>query len=123
MYDLKGKVAIVTGAGRELGIGRSIAVRMAQEGADVVPADICRSFEEFPDYGLGDREGLERAAHTLKGIMGTFGANAAREAALRLETMGRNDDLVQADGVCTALEQHAEGLVPQVIALAEGEVA
>jgi NAD(P)-dependent dehydrogenase (short-subunit alcohol dehydrogenase family) len=66
MYDLKGKVAIVTGSGRELGIGRAIAVRLASEGTDVVAADICRSFEEFPDYGLGDREGLEETARRVR---------------------------------------------------------
>jgi NAD(P)-dependent dehydrogenase (short-subunit alcohol dehydrogenase family) len=66
MYDLKGKVAIVTGAGRERGIGRGIAVRLAHEGADVVVADILRSFEEFPDYGLGDREGLEETARQVR---------------------------------------------------------
>ncbi len=66
MYDLKGKVAVVTGAGRERGIGRAIAVRLATEGADVVAGDICRSFEEFPDYGLGDREGLEETARLIR---------------------------------------------------------
>ena len=40
MYDLSGKVALVTGAGGRHGIGRSIALRLAEEGADVVVTDI-----------------------------------------------------------------------------------
>ena len=45
MYDLNGKVAIVTGAGGRHGIGRAIALRLAQEGADVVVTDIQRGPE------------------------------------------------------------------------------
>lgn len=40
MYHLEGKVALVTGAGGEQGIGRAIATRLAEEGADVVVSDI-----------------------------------------------------------------------------------
>jgi NAD(P)-dependent dehydrogenase (short-subunit alcohol dehydrogenase family) len=36
---LEGKVAFITGAAR--GQGRSHAVRLAQEGADIIAVDIC----------------------------------------------------------------------------------
>jgi len=42
VYELSGKVAIVTGAGGKRGIGRAIATRLAREGADVVITDIMK---------------------------------------------------------------------------------
>lgn len=47
MYDLNGKVAVVTGAGGRHGIGRAIALRLAEEGADVVVTDIQRSTDRM----------------------------------------------------------------------------
>ncbi|CAM2847458.1 3-ketoacyl-ACP reductase [Mycobacterium intermedium] len=41
-----GKVAFVTGAAR--GQGRSHAVRLAQEGADIIAVDICQPFDDSP---------------------------------------------------------------------------
>jgi SDR family mycofactocin-dependent oxidoreductase len=46
MGRMDGKVAFVTGAAR--GQGRSHAVRLAQEGADIIAIDICRGFEASP---------------------------------------------------------------------------
>jgi 3-oxoacyl-[acyl-carrier protein] reductase/meso-butanediol dehydrogenase/(S,S)-butanediol dehydrogenase/diacetyl reductase len=46
---LAGQVAIVTGAGRMRGIGRSIAIRLAEDGADVVVTALARPHEEFPE--------------------------------------------------------------------------
>ena len=45
MYDLDGKIALVTGAGGRNGIGRAIATRLAGEGADVVVTDIRASLD------------------------------------------------------------------------------
>jgi SDR family mycofactocin-dependent oxidoreductase len=41
---VEGKVAFITGAAR--GQGRSHAVRLAEEGADIIAIDICRGFED-----------------------------------------------------------------------------
>jgi len=46
MFDLHGRVAVVTGAGR--GIGRSISLALASRGALVVPTDVVRP-EAAPD--------------------------------------------------------------------------
>lgn len=57
MYDLEGKVAFVTGAGGEHGIGRGIALRLAEDGADVVVTDI-RS-KPYPDAEWGGLPALQ----------------------------------------------------------------
>ena len=107
MYDLKGKVAIVTGAGRKLGIGRAIALRLAREGADVAVADICREFEEFPDYGLGQWEGLKSTADEVSalGVRGlplkvdvTDSQQVDEMVAQTMDAFGRIDILVNNAG-------------------------
>jgi NAD(P)-dependent dehydrogenase (short-subunit alcohol dehydrogenase family) len=43
MFNLSGKVALVTGAGGERGFGRAIAVRLAREGADLIVNDVVQN--------------------------------------------------------------------------------
>jgi (+)-trans-carveol dehydrogenase len=52
-----GKVALVTGAGR--GQGRSHAVRLAAEGADVIAVDICADSLETLSYSLASEDDLD----------------------------------------------------------------
>ena len=50
MADLSGKVALVTGAGRQRGLGRAIALRLAQDGADVIVSAFPRDPSTFPEH-------------------------------------------------------------------------
>ena len=65
MYDLGGKVALVTGAGGERGIGRSIANRLAQEGADIIVNDVAQN-----PYGQGPSgwEGLPDVVREIEAL-------------------------------------------------------
>jgi NAD(P)-dependent dehydrogenase (short-subunit alcohol dehydrogenase family) len=65
---LENKVAIVTGCARERGIGRAIAMRLADEGAHVVVADYCRSMAEYPDAKFGQMEELEGVAAAIRKV-------------------------------------------------------
>jgi SDR family mycofactocin-dependent oxidoreductase len=57
-----GKVAFITGAAR--GQGRSHAIRLAQEGADIIAVDICETFDSM-NYPLATSEDL---AQTVKEV-------------------------------------------------------
>jgi meso-butanediol dehydrogenase/(S,S)-butanediol dehydrogenase/diacetyl reductase len=66
MHNLKDRVAIVTGAGREGGIGAAIAQRLAQEGAHLVIADICAPPSDLPNAGSGQWEELTTVAADIE---------------------------------------------------------
>ena len=79
---LKGKVAVVTGAAR--GIGRMIALRFAQEGADVAFTDLARDDnmgtleKELSDLGVkgrgyvSDASDFTQAQETIDQVIADF---------------------------------------------------
>ncbi len=68
MYNLKDKVAIVTGAGRKGGIGAAVALRLARDGAHVVVGDICAPPSELPHAGSGQWEELAAIAEEIESL-------------------------------------------------------
>lgn len=62
-------------------------------------------------------EALLRAAHSLKGSVTNFGADAAYRAALALETAGRTKDLLQVDEQIHELVQAMSDIHPELVEL------
>jgi (+)-trans-carveol dehydrogenase/(-)-trans-carveol dehydrogenase len=62
MGKLEGKVAFITGAAR--GQGRSHAIRLAQEGADIIAVDICEDVPGIPYAGATEAD----LAETVKQV-------------------------------------------------------
>jgi two-component system sensor histidine kinase/response regulator len=62
---------------------------------------------------------LQRAAHTLKGSIRLFGAERTAAAALRLEIMGRNNNLANAEETWLKLTKEVERLIPRLRDLAK----
>ena len=63
MGRVQGKVAFVTGAGR--GQGRSHAVRLAEEGADIIAVDICHDIASVK-YSMASSEDLQETARLVE---------------------------------------------------------
>lgn len=63
MGELDGMVAVVTGAAR--GQGRSHAVALAEQGADIVAVDICADIDAIP-YPLGTSADLDKTVARVR---------------------------------------------------------
>ena len=96
MLKLEGKVAIVTGAGRDgKGIGRSIALALAAEGADIVIADFV---PEAAEAVAQDVRSLGRRAVAVKADV-SKPADADAIVQKALDEFGKVDILVNNAGI------------------------
>lgn len=69
MTDLTGKVALVSGAGRHRGLGRAIALRLAEDGADIVITGRPRKPDDRPDNEKAmDWQGVESLASEIENM-------------------------------------------------------
>jgi (+)-trans-carveol dehydrogenase len=115
---VEGKVAFITGAAR--GQGRSHAVRLAQEGADIIAVDICKQIDSVR-IPLSTPEDLAETADLVKGLNRRIftaevdvrdydGLKAAVDAGV--EQLGRLDIIVANAGIGNGgatLDKTAEG--------------
>ena len=104
---VEGKVAFITGAGR--GQGRSHAVRLAGEGADIIAVDICHDVD-----GALPMSTLEDLAETVKLVEALDRRIVARQADVRdfdalkaavdagVEELGRLDIVLANAGIASA---------------------
>lgn len=115
MGTLNGKVAFITGGAR--GQGRSHAVRLAREGADVVVVDICAAIESVP-YELATRADLDDTVDLVKqvgrravGIAADIRDYPALTAAVRtaVDEFGRIDIVLANAGIAPmSLNEHED---------------
>ena len=103
---LEGKVAFITGAAR--GQGRSHAIRLAREGADIIAVDLCGQIDTVP-YPMATPADL---AETVKEVEALDRRILAREADVRDEA-----------GLRAAFEAGVAELGPVDIVLANAGIA
>jgi NAD(P)-dependent dehydrogenase (short-subunit alcohol dehydrogenase family) len=94
---LKGKVALVTGAGSQIGFGKAIALQLAKEGCDVIINDIDL---DGAKQTVAEVEKLGRKSMAIKADV-TSGAEWDTMVKTALEKFGRIDILVNNAGGCT----------------------
>ncbi|MET0747106.1 MAG: SDR family NAD(P)-dependent oxidoreductase, partial [Rhizobium sp.] len=106
--QLKGKVALITGAGRKAGLGQAIALQLANAGASIMLHDRGAVEGELaPAHGVGTQSQLEEIADLVRAggsDVATVTGDLLDEAAIEtivLETVkrfGRLDILVNNAG-------------------------
>jgi signal transduction histidine kinase/CheY-like chemotaxis protein/HPt (histidine-containing phosphotransfer) domain-containing protein len=97
--------------------------QLLQELIDLFQKDCSNWLEKIRDAIAAENpRALEMAAHALKGAVGTFAAESALEAAVRLETIGRDNNLQEAEPAYRSLEAEIDR-VKQALAVIGGAKA
>ena len=108
MGRVEGKVALITGAAR--GQGRSHAITLAREGADIIALDLCAQIDDVP-YPMATKEDLDRTVSEVEALDRRI---VARQADVRdiealsavvaegLDTFGRLDIVCANAGITGA---------------------
>lgn len=87
-FDMSGKVALVTGAGRPRGLGEGIAKRLAECGCSVLVTDLGRSpSEHMPDQHIGATDSMNAVCpnHVTTGLGATQNDYFSNHFGLTLE--------------------------------------
>ena len=82
---------------------------LLKEIAEIFLEDSPNQMKEIRDgISNGDATTVERAAHTLKGSAGNFAAKRVYDAAYKLEVIGREERMGEAEGALKTLEKEME---------------
>ncbi len=65
---IEGKVALVTGAARQRGIGRATALMLARNGADVICVDLGAPMSDFPAHGVAEPTDLDTVVAEIEAM-------------------------------------------------------
>jgi len=97
-------------------------VALLQETAGIFLEELPRLREALrAALAAGDGASLERAAHSLKGSVGLFGAASTVDAARSLERLGQTGNLAQAAAAYVTLEAYLDRLTPAIADLCTTE--
>jgi NAD(P)-dependent dehydrogenase (short-subunit alcohol dehydrogenase family) len=107
MGKLDGKVAFISGAAR--GQGRSHAIRLAQEGADIIAVDVCETISANLAYEMSTPEDLAQTVREVE--------------ALDRRIVARKADVRDADALRAVLDDGQAELGPVGIVLANAGIA
>lgn len=120
MGRVQDKVVFITGAAR--GQGRAHAVRLAEEGADIIAVDLCAQIGtvDYPLAGRGDLDETVRQVEKLGRRIVAVTADVRDPAALKaavdegVAELGRLDAVVAQAGICPIGRAEAQAFIDAV---------